>query len=102
MSLQRGVAVDIVKTEHLGRHRLELTFGDGHVSTTDFGPFFRRSPNPETRRFLDEKRFKSFSLVHGNLVWGDYEMCFPIEELYDGRISRKEPAALAVAEESGQ
>lgn len=100
MSLARGVAVDVVSVNHLGRYRLELTFSDGHVATIDFGPFLRGSLNPETRRFLDEKRFKSFLLTHGNLVWGDYEMCFPIEDLYEGRIDRKEPAggAFAVAE----
>ena len=102
MSLKRGIAVDIVKADYLGRHRLELTFGDGHVSTIDFGPFLRGSLNPETRRFLAESLFKDFSLTHGNLVWGDYEMCFPIEDLYEGRIGRKEPAALAVAEEPGR
>jgi len=57
--------------------------------------------NAETRRFLDMNLFKNFSLVHGNLVLGDYEMCFPIEELYAGRIGRKEPVALAVAERTG-
>ena len=66
MSLKRGVAVDIVKAAHLGRYRLELTFSDGHVSTVDFGPFLRGSLNPETRRFLDAKRFKNFSHKRAN------------------------------------
>ena len=101
MSLARGVAVDILRVDHMGRYRLELTFSDGHVSTVDLGPFLRASLNPETRRFLGEKRFKSFSLTHGNLVWGDYEMCFPIEDLYEGRIGQEKPASkvAAVAEQ---
>ena len=100
MSLARGVAVDIVRVDHMGRYRLELTFSDGHVATLDFGPFLRGSLNSATRRFLDEKRFKGFSLTHGNLVWGDYEMCFPIEDLYEGHIGQEKPPskALAVAE----
>ena len=57
--------------------------------------------NGETRRFLDMNLFKNLSLVHGNLVWGDYEMCFTIEDLHEGRIGRKERAVLAVAEGSG-
>jgi len=32
----------------------------------------------------------------GNLVWGDYDMCFPIEDLYAGRLVGS--ALLAVAE----
>ncbi len=104
MSLDRGIAVDVVRASHLERYRLEVTFGDGHVSIIDFGPFLRGSLNPETRQFLDEKRFKSFSLSHGNLIWGDYEMCFPVEDLYEGCISRKEPAGatFAVAEPHAQ
>lgn len=100
VTLTKGVAVDIVRVDHLGRYWLELTFSDGHVATIDFGPFLRGSLNPETRRFLDEKRFKRFSLTHGNLVWGDYEMCFPIEDLYKGRIAQEKPASKvsAVAE----
>jgi hypothetical protein len=100
VSLVTGVAVDIVRINHVGRYRLELTFSDGHVATVDLGPFLRSSLNPATRRFLDEKRFKSFSLTYGNIVWGDYEMCFPIEDLYENRISQEKPARkiLAVAE----
>jgi hypothetical protein len=100
VSLERGVAVVIVRVNHAGRYRLELVFSDGHVSTVDFGPFLRGTLNPETRRFLDEKRFRSFSLTNGTLVWGDHEMCFSIEDLYEGRIGRKEPASkgFAVAE----
>jgi hypothetical protein len=100
VSLAKGIAVDILRVGDVGRYRLELTFSDGHVSIIDFGPFLRGSLSPETRRFLDEKQFRSYSMTHGNLVWGDYEMCFPIEDLYEGQIGQEEPAgnALAVAE----
>jgi Protein of unknown function (DUF2442) len=100
VSLKEGIAVGIARVKRLGGHRLELTFSDGHVSSVDFGPFLRSSLNPETRQFLDAKRFRQFSLVHGNLVWGDYEMCFAIEDLYEGRIACGKSAdkALAVAE----
>ena len=104
MNLAIGVAADIVRVDRLGRYRLELTFSDGHVSTVDFGPFLRGSLNPETRRFLDETRFQRFSLTHGNLVWGDHEMCFPIEDLYEGRIGQERAAGgtLAVAEKRSE
>jgi hypothetical protein len=97
MRLKAGVAVEIVSVKTMGGYRLSLTFSDGHVSTVDFGPFLRTSQNPETRAFLDGKRFRSHLLHHGNLVWGDYEMCFPIEDLYDGCINHDESAQRAVA-----
>ena len=104
MKLAAGVAVDIIAAEPAGRYCLKLTFSDGHVSTVDFGPFLRASLNPETRQFLDERRFRKFSLAHGNLTWGDYEMCFPIEDLYEGTVSRSGAAGqvLAVAEEKAE
>lgn len=92
MSLKIGVPVAIVRTKDLGGYRLELTFSDGHVSMVDFGPFLRNSQNPETRRYLDAKLFREFALLHGNLVWGDYAMCYPIADLYEGNISFTKPA----------
>lgn len=104
MSLRVGVSVEIKRAEHLGDYRLELAFSDGHVAVIDFGPFLRSSLNPDTRRFLESKRFGKFSLVHGNLVWGDYEMCFPVEDLYKGDIGVYQPAGRvrAVAEPSAE
>jgi hypothetical protein len=104
MSLKIGVAVAIVRVKRLGGYRLELRFSDGHVAVVDFGPFLRSSQNPETRRFLDGKRFREFVVLHGNLVWGDYAMCFPIADLYGGCIDPAEPVAkpLAVAEAHGE
>jgi hypothetical protein len=104
MKLSPGVAVDIMAAESVGRHRLKLTFSDGHVSIVDFDGFLRSSLNPETREFLNEARFRKFSLVHGNLVWGDYEMCFSLEDLYNGTISAEKPTGqrLAVAEDRAE
>ena len=31
--------------------------------------------------------FEGLGLIdYGDLVWGDYEMCFPLADLYDGGI----------------
>lgn len=104
MSLKVGVSVEIRKAKRLDGYRLKLMFSDGHVSVVDFEPFLRSSLNPETQRFLDAKRFRKFALLHGNLVWGDYEMCFPVEDLYEGTLGayQSETKALAVAEPQAQ
>lgn len=96
MSLKRGVPVEIVRAKPLRGHRLELAFSDGHVSTVEFGPFLRKSLHPDTRQFVDLKRFRQFSVTDGNLVWGDYEMCFPLADLYEGTIL-PEPASVEVS-----
>lgn len=86
MSLAIGQAVDIVQVVEVGDFALRLTFSDGHASVVSFEPFLRRALNPQTRRFADRARFRSYTLRDGNLVWGDYEMCFSIEQLYGGSV----------------
>jgi hypothetical protein len=31
--------------------------------------------------------FKKFKIIDGNLMWNDYEMIFPLEDLYEGKIN---------------
>jgi hypothetical protein len=39
-----------------------------------------------TRKHLDETLFKKFNIEYGDIVWNDYEMCFPIWDLHEGQI----------------
>ncbi len=32
------------------------------------------------------EKLKNFRVEHGDLVWGDYDLCFPIADLYHGHI----------------
>jgi hypothetical protein len=78
--------INIVTAEHVGEYRLKLSFNDGKDQVVDFFPFLSRSRHPDIRVFLDPARFTEFRLEYGDLVWGDYELCFPIMELYRNRI----------------
>jgi Protein of unknown function (DUF2442) len=84
--LAEGVNVDVTQAEHVGAHRLRLAFSDGTERVVDFEPFLRSSGHPEIRSFLEPKRFGSFRIEQGDLLWGDYEMCFPVADLYEGHI----------------
>ncbi len=97
MNLEPGIEVNIVQVEPAGGYRLWLSFSDNHKTLVDLAPVLECSMNTQTRQFLDTERFLSFRLEWGNIVWGDYEMCFPIEELYEGRAGIA--PELAVAEE---
>ncbi|CAN5512853.1 hypothetical protein BH09BAC6_BH09BAC6_28110 [soil metagenome] len=35
---------------------------------------------------MDEALFCNFEIKDGNLNWNDYDMIFPISELYEGKI----------------
>lgn len=78
--------VDITRAECAEEYRLRLWFSDGKEQVVDFGPFLRRSLNPMIRKYLKPEQFQRFTVEHGDLFWGDYELCFPIADLYEGRI----------------
>ena len=74
--------INIVTALQVGDYSLRLVFDDGTEQVIDFKPFLNRSRHPDIRRWLDPERFSSFRIEHGELVWGDYDLCFPIIDLY--------------------
>ena len=68
-------------------YQIALSFDDGKRQTVDFKPFLVSSHHPGVRAYLDPDRFAQFELRHGELVWGDYDLCFPIMHLYNNTFS---------------
>ena len=83
----------VTEAKYVSGYRLLLTFNDGAVRLVDFGPFLAKARNPDTADFRDLKKFKGFHLEHGNLMWGDYQMVFPIMDLHQGTILKGEATA---------
>jgi hypothetical protein len=79
--------LNITRAEHLGDYRLVIDFDDGTRQVVDFKPFLIGAQHPEIRAFLDMAKFSAFRIEHGDLVWGDYALCFPIEDIYRNRIT---------------
>lgn len=42
------------------------------------------STNPMIRKYLDLGNFKQVALADGNIHWNEYDLCFPIADLYAG------------------
>lgn len=78
--------INITAAEQVGEYALRLTFDDGAVQTVDFKPFLSLSRHPDIRAYLEPSRFASHRIEHGELVWGDYDLCFPIADLYQNRL----------------
>ena len=78
--------VYVQRADRIKDHVLRLVFTDGTHRTVDFGPFLNGSTNPQIRAFLNANKFASYRVEGGDLVWGDWEMCFPVADLYQGRI----------------
>jgi len=81
--------INIVTAEQVGDYRLHLAFDDGTEQTVDFKPFLVHAQHPEIRAYLDSTRFSAFRIEYGELVWGDYELCFPIIDLYQNCVDHK-------------
>jgi hypothetical protein len=87
--------LNILKAEYLGDYRLRLSFDDKTEQVLDFYPFLSRAAHPDIRAYLEPARFQTYRIEYGELVWGDYELCFPIIDLYRNNLCHAAPLELA-------
>ncbi|MGH8548308.1 MAG: DUF2442 domain-containing protein [Methylococcales bacterium] len=78
--------ISIVTAQSAGDYRLRLSFDDGTEQTVNFKPFLTRSKHPDIRRYLDSAYFSTYRIEYGELVWGDYDLCFPVIDLYENQL----------------
>lgn len=78
--------LEVTEAKYVSGYKLLLTFNDGAARVVDFGPFLEKARNPDTTDYRDLKKFKSFRIEYGDLIWGDHQMIFPIMDLYRGTI----------------
>ena len=86
MSAVKTEVLEIIDAQQVSAYKLRLNFDDGKDQVVDFEPFLTASRNPAIRAYLDTQRFSHFRIEHGDLVWGEYDLCFPIADLYEGQI----------------
>jgi hypothetical protein len=80
------MVVNIQKAEYKGDYKIYFQFSDGVEQTIDFGDFLSKAKNPMTRKYLDKDLFQSFTIEYGDIIWHDYEMCYPIWDLHEGKV----------------
>lgn len=80
--------INIVSATQIGKYQLRLSFDDQTTQDIDFGHFLSQSQHPEISAYLNEARFNAYRLEYGELVWGDYDLCFPIIDLYNNQIEK--------------
>lgn len=86
MILPEGAIIKIVRADYLAGYKLKLYFSDGVERIIDFEHFLRKSRNPMIRVYLNSEKFANFTVEHGDLMWDDYGLCFPISDLYENNI----------------
>ncbi|MCK9426577.1 MAG: DUF2442 domain-containing protein [Ignavibacteriaceae bacterium] len=80
------VLLEIKSAKYIGDYAIRIFFNDGINRLVDFKPFLESSLHPAIRKYLDEVKFNQFKIIDGNLNWNDYDLIFPIDELYEGKI----------------
>ncbi len=80
--------VRVVSANYVGDYTIHITFSDGFQRIVDFKPFLSKSIHPSIKKYNDEIFFSKFSIADGNLNWNDYDLIFPIADLYNGEIIR--------------
>jgi hypothetical protein len=78
--------LEITEAKYVSGYKIRLIFNDETVQVVDFEPFLKKARNPDTTDYRDLQRFKEFRVEHGDLIWGDFQMIFPIADLHRGEI----------------
>lgn len=78
--------INIITAELADDFRIRLKIDDDTEQTVDFKPFLTHALHPDIRSWLEPARFASFRLEYGELVWGDYDLCFPVIDLHRNQI----------------
>jgi hypothetical protein len=81
------VQVDLIEINsavYIGDYAIRIFFNDGVCKLVDFKSFLENSSHPSIQKYLDESKFKEFTILDGNLNWNDYDLIFPIADLYQG------------------
>ena len=86
MKTQTTNYLEITEAKYVSGYKISLAFNDGTVRTMDFDPFLRKAMHPDIAKYRQLRNFKKFHLHYGDLMWGDFEMIFPISDLHRGEI----------------
>jgi hypothetical protein len=80
------MVISINRADYIEDYKIKFSFSDGLEKLVDFSGFLSRAKNPMTKKYLDKQLFKGFTISYGDIIWNDYEMCFPIWDLHEGKI----------------
>ena len=79
--------VRIEAAEYVPAFKPRLRFDDGQESLVDFATFLSQSRHPSVQAYHDRKCFRKFALEDGFPHWNDFDLVFPMADLYSGQIS---------------
>ena len=77
----------VKEANYIENYLLEIIFANNKKTVVDFGVFLQTHNHPQYNRYKKQENFKKFKIENGNVVWGkDWDMIFPVYDLYKGKI----------------
>ncbi|MFA5834438.1 MAG: DUF2442 domain-containing protein [Bacteroidota bacterium] len=78
--------LSIERAKYLSAFKIKLGFSNGKSTIVNCKHFLMGNAHPSLKKYLKISEFKKFKVLNGNLNWNNYEMIFPIEQLYKGKV----------------
>lgn len=79
--------IEIISATYVSDYIISILFSDKSSRSIDFKSFLTKALHPSISKYLDISLFAQFKIVNGNLNWNDYDLIFPIHDLYEGKIA---------------
>jgi hypothetical protein len=86
MPMNTNCYLEITAARYLKNYQIEFEFNDETQTIIDFEQFLKQAKNPMLKKYLDLNQFKNFTVRDGDIDWNDYELCFPIADIYEGHL----------------
>lgn len=78
--------IEITSANLVDEYTINIVFNDGTNKLVDFEPFLAKALHPSISKYFNKDLFNQFKIQNGNLNWNDYDLIFPIHDLYEGII----------------
>ena len=80
--------LSVIEANYIDAFMLELVFNDHKKNVIDFRDFLETHSHPQYNKYKKLNNFKKFKIENGNVVWGkDWDMIFPVFDLYTGKLN---------------
>ena len=85
-NLSETELIEIKSASYSGDYLITIVFNDGVEKSIDFKSFLLKSLHPSIKKYLDQDLFMRFDIIDGNLNWNDFDLIFPVNDLYEDNI----------------
>lgn len=80
-------SLKVKAAQYLEAFRISIAFNNGKKKVVDFKPFLDTLHGSHLEKYKKPAYFKKFTVEAGNVVWGkDWDLIFPVDQLYSGKI----------------